>query len=202
MLAYYWYKILKKLKGKALKNSKVDKRAKIEAGSVFLSSSMKKYSYCGYNCLFVNVEVGAFCSISDNVVIGGGKHPLDWVSTSPAFYKGRDSISKKLAVLEYDSSDAHTIIGNDVWIGNGALIKPGIKVGDGAVIGMGSVVTQDVEPYTIVGGNPAKIIRKRFDEEIIQKLLATKWWEWTDEKIAEYSQYFNDTNELLSKLEE
>lgn len=202
MLAYYWFKILQKLKGKAIKNSQVDKRAKVEAGSIFLSSSMKKYSYCGYNCLFVNVEVGAFCSISDNVVIGGGNHPLNWVSTSPAFYKGRDSISKRLAALEYDSSDAHTIIGNDVWIGNGVLIKSGVTIGDGAVIGMGSVVTKDVEPYTIVGGSPAKVIRKRFDEDTIQKLLSTKWWEWEDDKIAAHSQYFNDANELLSKLEE
>ncbi|MBO5081771.1 MAG: CatB-related O-acetyltransferase [Lachnospiraceae bacterium] len=202
MLVYYWYKILKKLRGRAIKNSKIDRKAKVEAGSVFLSSSMKKYSYCGYDCQFVNVEVGAFCSISNNVVIGGGNHPLNWVSTSPAFYKGRDSISKRLATLEYDSSDAHTIIGNDVWIGNGVLIKPGVIIGDGAVLGMGSVVTKDVEPYTIVGGNPAKVIRKRFDDETIQKLLAIKWWEWEDDKILSYSKYFNDTNELLSKLEE
>lgn len=202
MLVYYWYKILKKLRGRAIKNSKIDRKAKVEAGSVFLSSSMKKYSYCGYDCQFVNVEVGAFCSISNNVVIGGGNHPINWVSTSPAFYKGRDSISKRLATLEYDSSDAHTIIGNDVWIGNGVLIKPGVIIGDGAVLGMGSVVTKDVEPYTIVGGNPAKVIRKRFDEETIQKLLAIKWWEWDDDKILSYSKYFNDTNELLSKLEE
>lgn len=202
MLVYYWYKILKKLRGRAIKNSKIDRKAKVEAGSVFLSSSMKKYSYCGYDCQFVNVEVGAFCSISNNVVIGGGNHPLNWVSTSPAFYKGRDSISKRLATLEYDSSDAHTIIGNDVWIGNGVLIKPGVIIGDGAVLGMGSVVTKDVEPYTVVGGNPAKVIRKRFDEETIQKLLAIKWWEWEDDKILSYSKYFNDTNELLSKLEE
>ena len=202
MLVYYWYKILKKLRGRAIKNSKIDRKAKVEAGSVFLSSSMKKYSYCGYDCQFVNVEVGAFCSISNNVVIGGGNHPLNWVSTSPAFYKGRDSISKRLATLEYDSSDAHTIIGNDVWIGNGVWIKPGVIIGDGAVLGMGSVVTKDVEPYTVVGGNPAKVIRKRFDEETIQKLLAIKWWEWEDDKILSYSKYFNDTNELLSKLEE
>ena len=202
MLAYYWFKVLKKLRGKAIKNSTVDKKAKVEAGSIFLDSSMKKYSYCGYNCLFVNVEVGAFCSISDNVVVGGGNHPLEWVSTSPAFYKGRDSISKRLASLEYDSSDAHTIIGNDVWIGNGVLIKPGVTIGDGAVVGMGSVVTKDVEPYTIVGGNPAKMIRKRFAEETIRKLLAIKWWDWKDEKLSMYRQYFNNTNELLSKLEE
>ena len=202
MLVYYWYKILKKLRGRAIKNSKIDRKAKVEAGSVFLSSSMKKYSYCGYDCQFVNVEVGAFCSISNNVVIGGGNHPLNWVSTSPAFYKGRDSISKRLATLEYDSSDAHTIIGNDVWIGNGVWIKPGVIIGDGAVLGMGSVVTKDVEPYTVVGGNPAKVIRKRFDDETIQKLLAIKWWEWEDDKILSYSKYFNDTNELLSKLEE
>ncbi len=201
MLVYYWYKILQKIRGKAIKNSIVDKDATIGAGSVFLSSTIKKYSYCGYDCMFVNVEVGAFCSMSDNVVIGGGNHPLEWVSTSSAFHKGKGCISKRLAKLEYDASDAHTIIGNDVWIGKGVYIKPGIRIGDGAVIGMGSVVTKDVEPYTIVAGNPAKVIRKRFDEETIQKLLDIKWWEWSDEKLAAYSEWFDDTNKFLSKLE-
>lgn len=85
-----------------------------------------------------------------------------------------------------------TIIGNDVWIGYEALIMPGVKIGDGAVIGTRAVVTKDVEPYTIVGGNPAKIIRKRFDDATIEKLLEIQWWNWEIEKIMENYQNIMD----------
>lgn len=77
-----------------------------------------------------------------------------------------------------------TIVGNDVWIGHGATLMPGVNIGDGAIIGTNSLVTKDVEPYTIVGGNPAKAIRKRFDDETIQLLLAIKWWDWDMQKIS------------------
>ena len=82
-------------------------------------------------------------------------------------------------------SKGDTVIGNDVWIGNGATIMQGVKIGDGAIIGTNSLVTKDVEPYTIVGGNPAKEIRKRFDDETIQILLALKWWDWDVQKITD-----------------
>ena len=169
---------------------------------MILSSKMKKYSYCGYNCLFVNADIGAFCSISDNVIVGGGNHPITWVSTSPAFYTSRDRLPKRFSKLEYDYNDAHTIIENDVWIGNGVHIKPGIRIGNGAVVGMGSVVTKDVEPYTIVAGNPARVIRRRFDDDTIEKLMESKWWEWNDEKLEKYSEWFDDTEKFISRLKE
>ena len=201
MFSYYWAKILKKLRGKAIKNSRINRDASIGAGSTVVNTEMGKYSYCGYDCLLVNVSIGAFCSISDNVVVGGGNHPLNWVSTSSAFHKSAGCISKRLARCDYDGSDAHTTIGSDVWIGNGVHIKPGVKIGDGAVIGMGSVVTKDVEPYAIVAGNPAKIIRKRFDEETILKLLNTKWWTWEDERIYAVSDKFDDVSLFLGTEE-
>ncbi|MDR7129249.1 chloramphenicol O-acetyltransferase type B [Algoriphagus sp. 4150] len=127
--------------------------------------------------------IGSYCSIGSGasfIMAGNQGHRHDWISSFPFFYmpevesfkKGQDGFKKS----------ADTIIGNDVWIGSEAMIMPGITIGDGAVIGSRALVTKDVEPYSIMGGNPAKVLKKRFPEDEIQKLLEIKWWEW-DEKI-------------------
>jgi acetyltransferase-like isoleucine patch superfamily enzyme len=152
---------------------------------------MNKYSFCGYDCEIINSEIGSFCSIADNVTIGGAMHPVQWVSMSPVFYKGRDSVKKKYSEHERDL-DKRTIIGHDVWIGKNALIKQGVHIGTGAVIGMGSVVTKNIPQYEIWAGNPAKFIRKRFDDSIINTLLEIKWWEWDENKLAKEAVCFND----------
>ena len=90
-----------------------------------------------------------------------------------------------------------TIIGNDVWIGYDAMIMPGVKVGDGAIIASRSVVTKDIEAYSIVGGNPAQLIRKRFDDETIHKLINLAWWNWSFEKITEKAKKITEANEKL-----
>jgi len=172
---YLWSKMLKKLKGTAIQNSKIHPTSKIESGSHIVNTTMEKHSFCGYDCEIINCNIGSFCSIANNVVIGGGMHPMEWVSTSPVFYKGRDSVKAKFSEYERPKHKL-TKIGHDVWIGQYALLKQGITIGNGAVVGMGSVVTKDVEPYTVVAGNPAKVIRKRFSDEIIQSLLKSEWW--------------------------
>lgn len=199
-LKFLWFKLLSKIRGVGLVNSAVDHDSKIEAGTVFVNSSMGRFSYCGYDCYLINSQIGSFCSISDCVSIGGGGHPLEWVSTSPAFYKGRDSISKRLAKLEFNYHDPKTIIGNDVWIGRGVYIKSGITIGDGAVIGMGSVVTKDVEPYSIVVGNPAVVIKHRFDTETIQKLQEIKWWEWEDSELQDKADKFSSVENFINAI--
>ena len=93
----------------------------------------------------------AFLSIANNVVIGGGKHPINWVGMSPVFYKGKDSVKAKFSSYEREKPLV-TSIGHDVWIGRNAIIKGGVKIGNGSVIGMGSIITKDVLPYSIVGG--------------------------------------------------
>lgn len=199
MIHNYWAKLIKKLPGSYKKNVKLERPAKIEARSTVINTEFGRYSYCGYNCTIINCKIGRFSSIADNVVIGNACHPMDWVSTSPAFYKGRDSIPKNLAKLQFDPLSKNTIIGNDVWIGESVLIKAGITVGDGAIIGMGSVVTKDVPSYSIVAGVPARIIRYRFDEDIIEDLLRIAWWSKPLDELLVYSPYMNNIEEFIKK---
>lgn len=195
MLLYIWAKVLKKIRGAAIKNSTIDKTSKVESGSQIVNSTFGRHSFCGYDCQIINCDVGSFTSIANNVVIGGAQHPMDWVSMSPVFYEGKDSVKTKFS--EHIRPDAlKTKVGNDVWIGQGALIKAGVSVGDGAVVGMGSVVTKNVAPYCIVAGNPARLIKKRFDEDIIDNLFQLKWWNLRDAEIIKYAYLFNNIEEF------
>jgi acetyltransferase-like isoleucine patch superfamily enzyme len=197
---YLWAKFCKKVRGSALVNCRIHKTAKIEAGSNAVNCSMGRYSFCGYDCTLINCDIGSFCSIANRVVIGGARHPMEWVSMSPVFSSGRDSVNKKYS-CHAKQATPKTWIGNDVWIGETALIKAGTKVGDGAVIGMGSVVTKDVPPYAIVGGCPAKIIRQRFSEETILKLLNMKWWDFDEERLNKYAAYITDPERFVLEVE-
>ena len=184
----------------AIRNSKIHPKASVGNGAKLVNCQIGKYSYI-HGTSMVHTTVGAFCSIAADCSVGGGKHPTDWVSGSPVFYKGRNILKTNFSQNKFEEY-AHTAIGNDVWIGAKCLIKGGITIGDGAIIGMGSVVTHDVPPYEIWAGNPAKCIRKRFDEETIQKLLQLQWWNWNDEKLQKYGDLFNDPAILFTKLEE
>lgn len=194
-----WHKILKKCQGSAIRGSQIDKTSTVEPGSNLVCVKMDRYSFCGYDCEIVNTEIGAFCSIANNVKIGGARHPIEWVSTSPVFYSGRDSVKKKFSTFDRDE-DKHTIIGNDVWIGANVIIIQGVKVGNGAVIGAGAIVTKDVGDYEIVAGNPAKVIRKRFSDNIIQGLLDSKWWLLTDEQLTKVAKSVRDPQIFIEEL--
>lgn len=128
--------------------------------------------------------IGKFCQIASGAtfIMNGANHLQDSVSTFPFAIFGADW-GNAMEGKSYPSK-GDTVIGNDVWIGYDATIMPGVTIGDGAIIGSKSVVAKDVPPYTIVGGNPAREIRKRFSEERIQELLELKWWDWPVEKIT------------------
>lgn len=161
------------------------------------SVKVDQYSYMGYGTSIHFCQIGKYCSIGADVKIGLGKHPISYVSTSPIFYTDRNCLGVKLVEgSSYEESD-EVIIGNDVWIGSNAIVMGGITIGDGAVIGAGSIVTKNVEPYSVVGGVPAKIIKYRFDEEERAKLLNLKWWDWDFEKIAENATNFKDLERIL-----
>jgi acetyltransferase-like isoleucine patch superfamily enzyme len=149
--------------------------------------------------MIINCKIGSFCSIANNVVIGGAMHPINWVSTSPVFYEGRDSVRTKFSTHKR-TPDKNTVIEHDVWIGEKSMIKQGIKIGIGAVIGMGSIVTKDVEPYSIVAGNPARLIRKRFDDETINLLLESKWWNFDDEKLLTIGKNIQNPKEFIRNI--
>lgn len=127
--------------------------------------------------------IGKFCQIATGVrfIMNGSNHPMKGISTYPFKVFGKSWAHVPMDV----ESKGDTIIGNDVWIGNKATLMQGVKIGDGAIIGTNALVTKDVEPYTIVGGNPAKVIRKRFEGEKIDFLLKLAWWDWPIEKITE-----------------
>ena len=147
---------------------------KIGRNCIIEKSSIGRFSYIGNNCVFTNTHIGNFCSISSNVEIISGTHPTrNYVSTHPVFYSKetpvRFSYVNFTSFIEHKTTeDGHSLdIGNDVWIGNHVCILEGVTIGDGAIIAAGSIVVKDIPPYSIVGGVPAKIIRKRLKFLII-----------------------------------
>lgn len=178
----------------------IHKKAVIEHHTNIRYTSVGRYTYISARSSAIYASIGNFCSVAANVSIGGGAHMLDGVSTSPVFNKGRNIFGENFAEIEF-SPYKTTNIGNDVWIGNRAMIMQGVTIGDGAVIGAGSIVTKDVEPYTIVAGNPARVIRKRFDEQTIEKLIELKWWDMPENDMKKYGQYFGNPHELFEVIE-
>lgn len=132
------------------------------------------------------LKIGKFCSIAcgTKFLFNSANHALDSLSTYPFPLFFEEWNLEKEKVTEAWDNRGDIVIGNDVWIGYEAVILSRVTIGDGAIIGTRAVVTKDVPPYTIVGGVPAKPIRKRFDEKVIKELLKIKWWDWTEEKIA------------------
>jgi len=131
--------------------------------------------------------IGKFCSIATGAIFmmaGNQGHRHDWLTTYPFFYDNKGGQWGENLPDPYLSKGS-TIVGNDVWIGAEAMILAGVKIGNGAVIGARSLVTKDVEPYTIVGGNPARVIKKRFEDKTIEILQEIKWWDWPIEIIKE-----------------
>lgn len=154
------------------------------------------YSYMNSGFVRSGVHVGRYCSIGRDVTIGTGHHEMDALSTSSFFKQFSRPSSLKLAneVLR-----ARVMIGNDVWIGDRAIILSGVTVGDGAVIAAGSVVNRSVAPYSIVGGVPARVIRARFAPEVVERLLAVRWWEFDPAQLAQLT--LGEIEQTLAVLE-
>ncbi|MGB3026519.1 type B chloramphenicol O-acetyltransferase [Paradevosia shaoguanensis] len=128
--------------------------------------------------------IGSFCSIGSGaafIMAGNQGHRYDWVSSFPFYFM--NEVPHFAGAANAFAPAGDTVIGNDVWIGTEAIVMPGITIGHGAVIGTRALVTKNVEPYTIVGGNPAKPIRKRFSDEDIALLLEMAWWGWPDDML-------------------
>lgn len=137
-----------------------------------------------YDFIGDKLIIGKFCAIGKGIefIMNGANHRMNSITTYPFNIMG-SGWEKCTPKLEELPIKGNTIIGNDVWIGQNVTVMPGIHIGDGAIIAANSVVTKDIPAYHIAGGNPCKIIRKRFDDELISFLLKIKWWDWTPEKI-------------------
>lgn len=165
-------------------------------------------SYIGINSSLYG-KVGRYCSIAGNVKTVLGVHPTkDFVSTHPTFFSlkkqnGHTFVTEqKFNEAKYadETNKYNVVIGNDVWIGDSALLMSGISIGDGAIIAAGAVVTKDVPPYAIVGGVPARVIRYRFSEEEIKFLLDFKWWNRSEKWLSENADKFENLDVFMSDI--
>jgi virginiamycin A acetyltransferase len=150
-----------------------------------------------YEFLGDKLIIGKFCAIAEGItfIMNGANHRMDGITTYPfnIFGGGWEKVTPTLEQLPFKGD---TVIGNDVWIGQNVTIMPGVKIGDGAIIATNSTITKDVEPYAIVGGNPAKLIKKRFSDEKIRLLLEIKWWNWEAKKIFDNIESLVSGNEI------
>lgn len=184
--------------------SLVNKTAKVNRSAKLFHSSMGRYSYIGKRSSLVNADVGAFCSIAADVCVGMGQHDLKKISTSPLFTEKHNGTGRSWADQEHFQFEKVTV-GNDVWIGERAMIMGGKTIGDGAVIGAGALVTRDVPPYAIVGGVPARIIRYRFSPDIIDALEKVQWWSLPEQDLKKNIHLFQTDSidiEILKLLKQ
>lgn len=170
------------------KQAKLGKKVKILRNvTIYKMTHIGDYSYVNANSVIGAAKIGKFCSIGYNCQIGVESHPTNFISTSPYMY-GNENIFEQKSI--YNELHSTVLIGNDCWIGSNVIIMQGVKIGDGAIIAAGSVVTKNVEPYSIVGGVPARFIKTRFDKENIDYLLKWKWWELQVEELIKYKDIF------------
>ncbi|WP_235922193.1 CatB-related O-acetyltransferase [Lentzea tibetensis] len=139
-----------------------------------------------YNYGAENLVIGKYCAIAAETrfIMSGANHSTKGVSTFPFTIFGGEWAERTLDIALDIPSRGDTVVGNDVWIGYRAVIMPGVTIGDGAIIATGAVVTSDVPPYTVVGGNPAKVVKERYPKADVERLLRVKWWDWPVEKVT------------------
>lgn len=171
------------------------------------SSYLGRGSYIGSRCHLSNVKIGKFCSIGDEVSVICGTHPVsEFISTHPAFYSSYNfsglSFVKKNCFSEFKHTEDNYLITieNDVWIGSRVSILQGVTIGNGAIIASGAVVVKDVKPFEVVGGIPAKTIKKRFSDAEINILQETKWWEWNDDLLENRADWFSSPKKFFAEL--
>jgi len=164
-------------------NSSLKYYSRMKDYSEIHSSYLGEYSYVSQYSIVNKSKIGKFCSVANGSYIGLWEHNTQ-VSTH-SFYLYEHSGNFVKGCSGYDKDSVETVLGNDVWIGANAVIMKGVKIGDGAIIGASAVVTKDVEPYSIVVGNPAKVIKYRYPNEDIQWLLQLRWWDFSRERLKD-----------------
>lgn len=181
-----------------IKNVEFGQHVYLGHNVVLKDSSIGDHSYVNNNSAIVHTHIGKYCSIGPQVQIVLGNHPMNMVSTHPVFYSNNKSF-QTFSDQNYVNEYLPVHIGNDVWIGEGVLIPGGVKIGDGAIVASRAVVTCDVEPYSVVGGIPARHIRYRFDSDVIKKIVSSDWWNWDEDKLKKSFKDFHDPSKFVSK---
>jgi len=183
----------------SLFNSTVDKFVKLAPPYKLIDSKIDEGTYIAPNSMISVTEIGKFCSIGPNFLSGWGIHPSNGLSTSPMFYSTLKQNGQTLSVVDKIEERKKIKIGNDVFIGSNVTILDGVTIGDGAIIGAGAVVSKNIPPFAIAVGCPIEIIKYRFSQDIIDKLLKIKWWDFNDVDLKNVERYFFDVEIFIDK---
>lgn len=186
-----------------VRRSRLGKYVRIDRQNLVQDSQVGDYTYTGPFDMIFRAVIGKFCSISYGVTIGPPEHNYHRLSLHPFIHLSNYDIFNDGEVIPSDKQDKPCCIGNDVWIGCNSTILRGVTIGDGAIVAANALVNRDVPPYAIVGGVPARIIKYRFDPEVIGKLLELKWWNWSIDKIKKNRHLFVESInvEMLDSIE-
>lgn len=186
--------------GTTIKDVSFGKYVEIGKNNHISESVIDDFSYTSEHCQIIYSTIGKFVNIASYVRLNPGQHPIDRVTQHHMLYRremfgfGEDDESF------FDSRRERTVtIGHDVWLGHNVTVMGGVTIGNGAVIGSGAIVTKDIPPYAIAVGNPAKVIRYRFDKEIIKKLEQIAWWDWSYEELKSRIDEFRDIETFIKK---
>jgi acetyltransferase-like isoleucine patch superfamily enzyme len=186
------------------RNTFLGERSNISTNRL-LNCNVGRYSYIGKTITLSNLKVGSFSSIAQDFVILSGRHPLDYVSTSPCFYSGNNALgshfikNENFQEFKLNSEGYACTVGSDVWIGFGVRVMDGVTIGNGSVIAAGALLTKDIPPYEIWAGIPAKKISTRFEKEQVERLILIEWWNKPTSWLHDKAHLFHDINKFIEK---